>query len=39
MNVMVLVDSRFRGNDRLCYVIIIERFVVVFDSKSVSLSN
>ena len=37
-NVTVLVDFRFRGNDRLCYVIIIERFAVAFDSKTVSLS-
>jgi len=39
MNVTVLVDSRFRGNDRLSYVIIIERFTVAFDSKTISLSS
>jgi hypothetical protein len=38
-NVTVLVDSRFRGNDRLCYVIIIEQFAIIIDSKMVSLRN
>jgi len=38
-NVTVLMDSRFRGNDRLSYVIIIERFAVALDSKTVSLSK
>jgi hypothetical protein len=27
MNVTILVDSRFRGNDRLCYVIITKQRV------------
>ena len=27
MNITILVDSRFRGKDRLCYVIITERRV------------
>jgi hypothetical protein len=39
MNVADLVDSRFRGNDRLRYVIITERLTISFDSKTVSLSK
>jgi len=33
------VDSRFCGNDKLCYVVVIERLTVLLGSKTVSLSN
>jgi hypothetical protein len=33
------VDSRFRGNDKLSHVTLIEQFTVAFDTESVSLSK
>jgi hypothetical protein len=33
-----LVDSRFRGNDKLGYVVVIEQLIVSFSLKTVSLS-
>ena len=39
MNVTVLLDSRFRGNDTLFYFVIIERLGILFGSKTVSLSK
>jgi len=37
-NVTDVVDSRFRGNDKSCYVVVIEQLTILFGSKSVSLS-
>ena len=31
-------DSRFRGNDKLCYIVVIERLAISVGSKTVSLS-
>jgi hypothetical protein len=38
-NVTNLVDSRFRGNDKLFYIIVIERLIISFRPKPVSSSN
>jgi len=38
MNVMNIVDSRFRGNDKLCYIVVIERITISLGSKTVGLS-
>ena len=38
-NVTGVVDSRFRGNDKSRYVIVIEQLEILFGSKSVSLSS
>jgi hypothetical protein len=39
MNVMGIMDSRFRGNDKLCYIFAIERLTISLASKTVSLSK
>jgi hypothetical protein len=37
-NVMCIMDSRFCGNDKLCYIIALERLTILIGSKTVSLS-
>jgi len=36
---MGIMDSRFRGNDKLCYSVVTEQFTISLGSKTVSLSK